>query len=218
MLKATTILLVDSNRLFRESMSTLISSWPGFLLVGEAATVEQAFAALKVIGADIVLLDIDLPGESGFAVLKQLMHEQRTEKLVILTRELHPEYIREALRLGACGYLSHELSSEQIQEALSKISAGKTVIDPLACKALAEDPIRDCITDRECQVLTLIAEGECNAVIAQRLGITEKTVKSHVSRLLDKLGMSSRVHLAVYAQSTSLLDPPLLTRRESSTH
>lgn len=107
MLKATTILLVDGNRLFRESMSTLIASWPGFLLVGEAATVEQAFAALKVIRADIILLDIDLPGEPGFAVLKQLMHEQRTEKLVILTRELHPEYIREALRLGACGYLSH---------------------------------------------------------------------------------------------------------------
>jgi len=218
LLKATTILLVDGNRLFRESMSTLIASWPGFLLVGEAATVDQAFAALKVIRADIILLDIDLPGESGFAVLKQLMHEQRTEKLVILTRELHPEYIREALRLGACGYLSHELSSEQIREALSKIFAGKTMIDPLACKSLAEDPIRDCITDRECQVLMLIAEGECNAVIAQRLGITEKTVKSHVSRLLDKLGMSSRVHLAVYAQSTSLLDPPLSTRRESSTH
>lgn len=92
------------------------------------------------------------------------------------------------------------------------------MIDPLACKALAEDPIRDCITDRECQVLTLIAEGECNAAIAQRLGITEKTVKSHVSRLLDKLGMSSRVHLAVYAQNTSLLDPPLTTKHESSTH
>lgn len=218
MLKTTTILLVEANRLFRESMSTLIASWPGFLLVGEAATVDQAFAALKVIRADIILLDIDLPGESGFAVLKQLMHEQRTEKLVILTRELHPEYIREALRLGACGYLSHELSAEQIREALSKIFAGKTVIDPLACKALAEDPIRDCITDRECQVLTLIAEGECNAAIAERLGITEKTVKSHVSRLLDKLGMSSRVHLAVYAQNTSLLDPPLTTKHESSTH
>lgn len=216
MQQATRLLLVDGHRLFRESMTALIASWPEFLLAGEAANVEQAFTVLKVIRADIVLIDIDLPGESGFAVLKQLIHEQRTEKLVILTRELHPEYIREALHLGACGYLTHESSSEQIRDALSKIVAGKTVIDPLACKALAEDPIRDCITDRECQVLTLIVEGECNAAIAQRQGITEKTVKSHVSRLLDKLGMSSRVHLAVYAQSTSLLDMPLTMRRESS--
>ena len=217
MLKATTIFLVDGNRLFRESMAALIASWPGFLLVGEAADVDQAFAALKVLRADIILFDIDLPGESGFAVLKQLNHALRTEKLIVLTRELHPEYIREALRLGAGGYLSHELSSEQIRAALSTILAGKTVLDPRACKALAEDPIRDGITDRECQVLSLLAEGECNASIAGQLGITEKTVKSHVSHLLDKLGMPSRVHLAVYAQNTSLLDPPLSIRRESST-
>lgn len=110
MLKATTIFLVDGNRLFRESMAALIASWPGFLLVGEAADVDQAFAALKVLRADIILFDIDLPGESGFAVLKQLNHELRSGKLIVLTRELHPEYIREALRLGAGGYLSHELS------------------------------------------------------------------------------------------------------------
>lgn len=216
MQKVTSILLVDGNRLFRESMGALIASWPGYSLVGEAATGEQALAVLKVMHADIVLLDINLSGESGFSMLNQLVHQQRTEKLVVLTRELHPEYIREALRLGAYGYLSHESSSEKIREALSMILAGKTVLDPLVCKALAEDPVRDCITDRECQVLALLADGECNASIAQRLGITEKTVKSHVSHLLDKLGMSSRVHLAVYAQSTSLLDPPFTIKGNSS--
>ncbi|MDO8827573.1 response regulator transcription factor [Methylophaga sp.] len=218
MQKATTIFLVDSNRLFRESMGALIATWPGFLLAGEAATADQALAVLKNIRADIVLFDIDLIGKSGFVILKHLVSEQRSEKLVILTRELQPEYIREALLLGACGYLSHESSAEQIQQALCMALSGKTVIDPLACKALAEEPVRDGITDRECQVLTLLAEGECNAAIAQRLGITEKTVKSHVSSLLDKLGMSSRVHLAVYAQNTSLLDPPITTRRDSNTH
>ncbi|TVP47430.1 MAG: DNA-binding response regulator, partial [Halomonas sp.] len=206
--KPIRIFVVNSDRLFCDALRTLIASWPGYSHVGDAATVEASITALDAIGVDIVLLEIDLPGEPGFSLLQYLTENQRTERAVVLTRELHPEYIREALRLGASGYLSHGAGSEQIRNALCAISEGRAAIDPLVCKALAEDPIRDCITDRECQVLTLIAEGACNAEIAQRFGITEKTVKTHVSSLLGKLGMSSRVHLAVYAQDTSLLKPP----------
>ncbi len=215
MQRETTIFLVNGDRLFREAMGALVASWPGYSLVGEAANVNDARTALDAIDVDVVLLEIDLPGESGFSLLQHLANGHCTERVAVLTRELHPDYIREALRLGACGYLSHGAGSEQMRTALCAIGEGRTVMDPLACKALAEDPIRDCVTDRECQVLALIAEGACNSEIAQCLGITEKTVKTHVSSLLDKLGMSSRVHLAVYAQATSLLEPPLAEQRAS---
>ncbi len=213
----TTIFLADANRLFREALQALMASWPDHALVGEAATVKEALVALDAKSVDIVLLNIDLPVEPGFSLLRYLADGQRSERAVVLARELHPDYIREALRLGACGYLTHFTGSEQLRDALLEVQKGRTVIDPVACEALANDPIRDRVTDRECQVLSLIGEGDCNATIADRLGITEKTVKSHVSSLLDKLGMSSRAHLAVYAKGTQLLEPPMAGKRANRT-
>lgn len=207
--RLNTIFLVFRDRLFREALQALISPWPDYSVAGKAETVNEAREALAAQSADIVLLDIDIAAEPGFSLLQDLAEAGRAEQAVVLTRELHAEYIREALRLGARGFLSHAIGPEQLRDALLAIRKGRTVIDPLACKALADGPVRDRVSDRECQVLTLIAEGACNAAIAERLGITEKTVKSHVSSLLDKLGMSSRVHLAVYAKDTSLLEPSL---------
>ena len=202
----TTILLVDGHCLFREAMKQLITAWQEYELVGEAASIEQSLSILKKAHVDIVLTDIDLVTESGFNLIKECNQLERELKVAILTRQLHPEYIREALRQNVLGYMSHHLNASEIRHALADISSGKTHIDPFACKALADDPFIECITDRECDVLTLLGHGQCNASIAQRLGITEKTVKSHVSRLLDKLDMTSRTQLAVFAQSTYLLD------------
>ena len=175
-------------------------------MVGEAENSEQALRILGKMSVDIVLTDIDLATESGFSFIKACSTHEHDQKLAILTRELHPEYIREAVRQNVAGYITHHLTALDMRKGLATICSGKTFIDAFACQALADDPFRECITDRECEVLTLLGQGQCNASIARHLGITEKTVKSHVSRMLDKLNMTSRVQLAVYAQSTSLLD------------
>jgi two-component system, NarL family, response regulator LiaR len=205
------IFLVNGDRLFRESLGALMASWPGYELAGEAATVSEARAALVRHQVDVVLVDIDLPGESGFPLLQHLTRDHHGMHPVVLTRALHADYAREAIRLGARGYLSHDISPERLREALRLVCDGGTAFDPRVCRLLAADPVHERITDRECQVLALVGEGACNVEIARRLGVTEKTVKSHVSRLLGKLSVSSRVHLALYAQATSLLDPPFAT-------
>jgi DNA-binding NarL/FixJ family response regulator len=203
------LFVVDGDRLFREALAALVASWPGYALVGEAGSVTEARVRLGTTRADIVLLDIELPMEPGFALLRHLQREARPERALVLSREVHLDYVEEAMRLGAAGYLSRSTDSEQLRGALQSVLQGKTVLDPALRKAMNTHITPGCITDRECQVMTLIAQGACNAQIARSLRITEKTVKSHVSSLLDKLGVPSRVHLALYGQDTSLLSPSL---------
>lgn len=200
--------------LFREALQALVAGWDEFHLVGAAAGAESVCTALRGVSADILLLDLELSDNSGFALLRWLQRGDRPERPVVLTRTLQPEYVREALRLGGRGLLSHRTDSARLRSTLAAVAGGRSVFDPRACRLLTDGLPRQAISNRECQVLSLIAEGACNADIARRLGITEKTVKTvktHVGHLLGKLQVSNRVHLALYASSTRLLDGPLIS-------
>jgi DNA-binding NarL/FixJ family response regulator len=208
------ILLLDPHQLFREAFAALIKPCQDVYLVGEAGTVDEARLQLKNSSIDLVLMELNLPGDTGFSLLKHLQggHMQgghtKEPPVVVLTSELHPEYVREALCLGALGYITKYSDSRVLLKAIKVAQQRHTVLDHYARQALIDEVPPDCITQRECQVLTLIAEGASNAEISKRLYITEKTVKTHVGHLLDKLGVSNRVHLAIYAQTTRLLETP----------
>ena len=197
------ILLVDDHPIVREGLRAYLSLQPGLTVVGEAESVPQALEKLGETQPDLVLLDVQLEGESGLSLLETLQKQEGAPKVLLLTSFLDEDYLREALRLGAAGYLLKRAGQGALVDGVRAALRGERVLDPAAAAllpTLQDDPLKH-LTPRERTVLALLAEGLSNKAVAKRLDVGEKTVKTHVSSVLAKLGVKDRTQAALYARS-----------------
>ena len=213
------IFLVDDQALVRAGFRMLIEAQPDMEVVGEADDGRTALEALAVTRADVVLMDVRMPGLDGVEATERLLAQERPgpPKVVVLTTFDLDEYVFAAIRAGASGFLLKDARPEELLEAIRAVIGGDAVVAPSATRRLlehvagdlpaatGEDPRLAELTPREREVLVEIARGRSNAEIAGDLFMAEATVKTHVGRLLAKLDQRDRVQLAVLAYETGLV-------------
>ncbi|MBU1880142.1 MAG: response regulator transcription factor [Chloroflexi bacterium] len=211
------ILLVDDQKLMREGIRILLEMEPDLVVVGEAGDGQAALAAYEDLQPDVVLMDIRMPGMDGVEATWRLRERWPGGRVVILTTFDDDEYVFEGLRAGALGYLLKDVSGQELAEAVRTVAGGGALIEPsVARKVLAEfarliPPSRppeqglpEPLSEREREVLRLLAQGLSNREIGQRLGLAEGTVKNYVSNILDKLGVRDRTQAAVRARELGM--------------
>jgi len=211
----TRVLLVDDQTLFREGLRTLLSSQPDLEVAGEAGDGEEALREAARLRPDVVLMDLRMPLLDGVAATRRLRAVQPACRVIALTTFDDDEYVFEALRAGAVGYLLKDVSSPKLFEAVRVAARGESFLQPsVAAKVVAEfarlsapalSPLVEPLSERECQVLLLLAEGATNREIASRLCIAPGTVKNHVTSILGKLGVSDRTQAALKAREMGLV-------------
>jgi DNA-binding NarL/FixJ family response regulator len=219
------VLLADDQRLVRESLGTLLSLLDGIELVASAADGEEALALCEEHQPQVVLMDLRMPRLDGIEATRALRGRQPDVRVIALTTFADDESVLGALRAGARGYLTKDASGEEIRAAILTVAAGDAALDPAVqhhvVAALASegathgDPssvaapdLPDDLTPREAEVLALIAEGLTNAEIAERLVVSQTTIKSHINHLFTKAGLRDRAQAVNYAYRTGIATPP----------
>ncbi|MFI2208400.1 response regulator [Streptomyces sp. NPDC020141] len=212
------VLVAEDQSAVRAGLVLILGSDPGIEVVGEAADGEAAVRLARELRPDLVLMDIQMPRLDGVSATGQIVGERLADVLVLTTFDLD-EYIFGALRAGASGFLLKNTEARELLEAVHTVARGEGLIAPAVTRRLiaefasphpvrspdAPDPaVLDALTRREREVLCCLGEGLSNAEIAVRLRMAEATVKTHVSRLLGKLGLRSRVQAAVLAQELGI--------------
>jgi len=207
------ILVADDHPVVRQGLKQIVAGTTDIFVVDEAATGQEVLDKVRQNYFDVVLLDITMPGISGLDVLKQLRSER--PELAILILSMHPEeqYAARVLRAGASGYLAKESAPDDLVAAVRKISLGGKYVSPSLAEKLASDlavdtqePLHQTLSDREYEVMCLIASGKTLADIAQQLSLSPKTISTYRSRILEKLGLKSNTELTLYAVQNGLLD------------
>ncbi|HKJ76210.1 MAG TPA: two-component system response regulator NarL [Gammaproteobacteria bacterium] len=205
---AVTAIVIDDHPLFRKGVADLLEMEPGLSLVGEAASGEEGLECARELQPDLILLDLNMKGMDGLETLRRLKEMDLDSRVIMLTVSDNEEHVVTALRGGADGYLLKDMEPEEILQRLRTAASGRLVISDnlteLLAHALREDPVpKDAegagLTERESEILALIAKGFSNKLVARELDITEGTVKVHVKHLLKKLNLRSRVEAAVWA-------------------
>lgn len=211
------VLLVDDQRLMREGLRTLLELEPGVEVVGEAGNGEEALTAYERLRPDVVLMDVRMPVMDGVEATRRLVGHFPGARVIILTTFDDDEYVFEGLRGGALGYLLKDVSVHDLVEAIRTVMAGGVLIEPsVARKVVAElarlrptpsPPSRlpEPLSEREREVLRLLAEGLTNREIAERLYLAEGTVKNYVTNILNKIGARDRTQAALRARELGLL-------------
>ena len=206
------VLLVDDQPLFRRAISTLIAGQPGFEVVGEAENGLEALELAHRVLPDLVLLDVEMPVMNGVEVTRRLRQELPNTKVVILTVSEDEDYLFDAIRFGAHGYLLKDLRPDQLYDLIRAVMRGETPLSPsIAGRLLAEfregavgrrvvspEESGPGLTRRELEIMQLVADGLSNKEIGVRLSITEGTVKNHVHNALEKLQLENRIQAAAY--------------------
>ncbi len=202
---AHTLLLVDDHPMMRRGMRQLLELEDDLVVIGEANSGVEALQMVASLQPELVLLDNNMPEMNGVETLKRLREQNFPGKVLLFTVSDDEDDVRDAMRLGADGYLLKDMEPEQLIQQIRAALGGALVISPALTRVLAQ-ALRNPpsasqldLTDRERQVLKMIAAGSSNKVIGNKLGITEGTVKVHVKNLLHKLGLRSRVEAAVWA-------------------
>lgn len=216
--QAITLLLVDDQRLMRDGLRTLLELEDDMQVVAEAASGEDALTRYDTHRPTIVLMDIRMPGMDGVEATRRLLARYADARIIILTTFDDDEYVFEALRAGAVGYLLKAVSGEELANAIRTVAKGGALIDPaITRKVVAEfarlaptarpvDPLLDPLSDRELEILQLLAQGLNNRAVAQHLFLAEGTVKNYVSAILQKLDARDRTHAVTRAYDLGLLN------------
>ena len=204
MADAIRVLVVDDHAVVREGLRTFLSLQDGIEVVGEAGDGREAVAAAERARPDVVLMDLVMPGLDGVQAMRELRARVPGARVIVLTSFLDDDRLLPAIRAGAAGYLLKNVEPAELARAVRAADAGEALIDPVVAArlvdALADDHRSEQpLTDREQEVLDLLARGYPNKRIARELGIAEKTVKTHVGHVLAKLGVADRTQAALYA-------------------
>jgi len=213
------VLVVDDQRLIRDGIASLLALHPGIAVVGTAADGRQAIDAALTLTPDVILMDVRMPGMDGVEAAAILRRRAPGSRVIMLTTFDDEEYVIDALRSGASGYLLKDLPAGELAEAVRLAHAGVTQLDSAVAGRLAATlsppnprpadppavPAADPLTSRELDVLRLVATGSTNREIAARLFLSEGTVKNYISRILARLGLRDRTQAAVYARDNGLI-------------
>ncbi|WP_372504598.1 response regulator [Streptomyces telluris] len=215
------VLIADDQMMVRQGFTVLLNAEPGIEVVGQAVDGLDAVARTAELAPDVVLMDIRMPELGGIEATRRITAPaEATTKVLVLTTFDLDEYVYEALRAGASGFLLKDASAEDLAQAVRVVAAGDALLSPNITKRLISEfsrmtgapraPLKErvgSLTERETEVLSLVAQGLSNAEIAARLVVAEQTVKTHVSRILVKLGLRDRTQAAVFAYETGLVRP-----------
>jgi DNA-binding NarL/FixJ family response regulator len=212
------VLLVDDQKLMREGLRVLLELEPDLKVVGEAGDGAEALTAYETHQPEVVLMDIRMPGIDGVEATWRLHERWPNARVIILTTFDDDEYVFEGLRAGALGYLLKDVSGDKLAEAIRTVAAGGALIEPsVAQKVLAEfarlaPPARpadaglaESLSEREYDILVLLAQGFSNREIATRLALAEGTVKNYVTGILQKLGVRDRTQAALRAKELGII-------------
>jgi two-component system nitrate/nitrite response regulator NarL len=203
----TTVMLVDDHPLLRKGLRQLLSFEPEFEIIAEAGSGAEALTIVSETEPDLIILDLNMQGMDGLETLKRFRDEGITSRIVMLTVSDNNEDVVKAISQGADGYLLKDSDPDELLEQIKKAASGKMVLSDVVNAALAaairrpaEKPAADInsLTNREYEILSLIAKGRSNKLIARELDISDGTVKVHVKHLLKKLNLRSRVEAAVW--------------------
>jgi DNA-binding NarL/FixJ family response regulator len=224
------IVVADDHEVVRSGFAALLGTQPDFSVVGTAADGAAAVRMCGTLSPDVVLMDVRMPGVDGIEATRQLMacggdpppppsRVPRVPRVLILTTFDLDEYVFDALRAGASGFLLKDVTAERLFDAVRVVAAGEALLAPavtrkliceftrLRSRAAVPGPVLASLTPRETEVLRLVAEGLSNTEIAVRLVVTEETVKTHVSHILSKLGLRDRTQAVVVAYESGLVVP-----------
>jgi len=214
------VLLVDDQRLMRDGLRTLLELEGDLEIVGEAADGAQALQAFQRLRPDVVLMDVRMPTMDGVEATRLLTQGWRDARVIILTTFDDDEYVFDGLRAGARGYLLKDVSGQELAEAVRTVAAGGALIEPsVARKVLAEfsrlappaklgtDGLPEPLSDRELEILQLLAQGLTNREIAWQVSLAEGTVKNYVTSILGKIGARDRTQAALRAHELGLIRP-----------
>ena len=214
------IIVADDHEVVRDGFAELLNTQPDFDVIATAANGAEAIRICNQLHPDVVLMDIRMPGTDGIQATRQLTGTlTKAPRILILTTFDLDEYVYDALSAGASGFLLKDGTAERLFDAVRVVAAGDALLAPSVTRRLisefaAQRPPADSptaamgsLTSRETQILYLIAEGLSNHEIAQRLIVTEETVKTHVSRILNKLGLRDRTQAVIAAYETGLVTP-----------
>jgi NarL family two-component system response regulator LiaR len=212
------VLIVDDHEVVREGLRAFLELQDGLDVVGEAGDGEAAVAAVSELSPDVVLMDLVMPRLDGVGAMQELRRRESRARVIVLTSFTDDAKLLPAIQAGAAGYLLKNVRPAELARAVRAAHAGEALLDPAVAARLVEaisDPPQsatgprvDQLTPREREILTLITRGFANKRIAFELGVSEKTVKNHVSHVLAKLGVSDRTQAALLAVRSGLVDEP----------
>ena len=213
---ATRVLLADDHNLVRAGVRKILEAHPEVEVVGEVGDGESALRALETIRPDVLVLDLTMPGTDGFAVLERAKSSHPALKILVLTMHASPEYVARAVREGADGYLLKDSAVQDLVAAIEAVMQGRAYFSPPIQQQLGEilrtermrRRLLDQLTEREREVLRLVAEGLSTKEIASRLAISTRTVETHRAHLMRKLGLRSVARLTQFAIREGMLDAP----------
>lgn len=210
------ILLADDHAMLRDGVRMVLEAHPGFEVVGTVDNGRDAVRLAEELQPDIAVLDIAMPDLNGLEATKAICEASPDTSVVILSMHEGEEYLREALRAGASGFVLKRAAAKELVSAINAVRRGDKYLDPSLTRTLISDYVRqvergdetpDSLTDRELEVLKLVAEGFTNRQIALQLNISIKTVQTHRANLMDKLNLHDRTELVRYAIRRGLIQP-----------
>ncbi|MEU6846792.1 response regulator transcription factor [Streptomyces sp. NPDC046716] len=216
------VLIADDQMMVRQGFSVLLNTQPDIEVVGQAVDGLDALSQIAELRPDVVLMDIRMPELSGIEATRRATASDAAVRVLVLTTFDLDEYVYEALRAGASGFLLKDASADQLAEAVRVVASGEALLAPTVTRRLIAEYARLAdgsggpaptgarppeLTERETEVLILIAQGRSNAEIAGELVVAEQTVKTHVGRILVKLGLRDRTQAAVFAYESGLVRP-----------
>jgi two-component system response regulator NreC len=206
----TTIVIADDHAVVRSGLRMLLDSEPDFEVVAEAGDVEAAFRYVRGHRPAVLVLDLNMPGTASLPAIPSLREEAPETQIVVLTMQDDPAYAREAMRAGAVGYVLKEAADSELVEAVRLAAEGRTYLHPQLGARLAAEPdaaaARGELTERETEVLKLIALGHTNSEVAEQLFLSVRTVESHRAHIQQKLRLSSRAELVRYALDHGMIE------------
>ena len=209
----TRVLIVDDHAVVRSGLKLVLDADDGIEPVGEAGTARDAIFEARALKPDVILLDVVMPDQSGLDIIPTLLHENQDTKILMLSMQDDPRYVREAFDAGASGYVLKEAADSEVVAAVREVAGGGRYVDPeLGARLVAAESAErkraeeDPLSDREGEVLRLLALGHTNQEIAKQLYISVRTAETHRAHIMQKLRLSSRAELVRYALDRGLLE------------
>lgn len=200
------LLVVDDQSIVREALCEMLDAKPGLTVVGEAADGYEAVARARELDPDVILMDLVMPNKDGIAAIREIMADNPDACILVLSGFSEDVRIIEALRAGAMGYVLKSSLPQELVTAIAQVNEGQSPLNPTVARHVVrqlsgsngEHP-SDLLTDRESQILSLVAQGIGNREIGEQLGISPRTVGTHISNMMDKIEVENRTQLTLYA-------------------